>query len=378
LRHNKIYLAKILDIIPYKILPAHIGGQKNIALFCKYLGQVNDLTTVSVEDNEIKLAENYRMIPLFSRKRIRYVNAFYVLSIKKIVQENSIKNVITEHPYMAWMGWYLKKTANVKWFVRSHNIEFERFRTLNKSWYKLLKIYEKWAYKNADTVFFITNEDIDFAVENNMVKKENAALLPFGVELKEMPSDKPEQKKKICDQYNIPGNATLLLFNGALDYPPNTDALSFILDNINPLLLKNASLNYRIIICGRGLPSSFNELKDFAGKNIIYAGFVDDVYAYFKAADIFLNPVIKGGGIKTKIVEAMAYGATVISCVSGAAGIELSVCGEKIKIVPDDNAGAFIHEILKIKDLHMATPGEYYEYYSWENIIKRLQLLFIN
>jgi glycosyltransferase involved in cell wall biosynthesis len=192
---------------------------------------------------------------------------------------------------MAWMGWYLKRTANVKWFVRSHNIEFERFRTLNKSWYKLLKIYEKWGYKNADTVFFITNEDIDFAVKNNMVKKENSALLPFGVELKEMPPDKPEQKKKICDQYNIPGDTTLLLFNGALDYTPNTDALSFILDEINPLLLKNVSFNYRIIICGRGLPSSFNELKDFAGKNIIYAGFVDDVYAYFKAADIFLNPL---------------------------------------------------------------------------------------
>jgi glycosyltransferase involved in cell wall biosynthesis len=374
----KLYLAKILDIIPYKILPAHIGGQKNIALFCKYLGEANDLTAISVNDNEINLSENYKMIPLFNRKRIRYVNPFYVLNIKKIVRQNSIKNVITEHPYMAWMGWYLKKTTNIKWFVRSHNIEFERFRTLNKSWYKLLKIYEKWVYKKADTVFFITNEDIDFAVENSMVKKENAALLPFGVELKEMPSDKTEQKKKICDQYNIPGDTTLLLFNGALDYPPNTDALSFILDKINPLLLKSMSLNYRIIICGRGLPGSFNKLKDFTDKNIIYAGFVDDIYAYFKAADIFLNPVVSGGGVKTKIVEAMAYGATVISCVSGATGIERSVCGEKIKIVPDNDAGAFTHEILKIKDQAISTPGQYYEYYSWKNIIKRLQLLFVS
>ena len=371
-------MAKILDIIPYKVLPAHVGGQKNIALFCKYLGEGNDLTAISVNDNDIKLAETYRMIPLFNRKRIRYVNPFYVLSIKKIVEQNNIKNVITEHPYMAWMGWYLKKTANVKWFVRSHNIEFERFRTLNKSWYKLLKIYEKWGYKNADTVFFITNEDIDFAVKNNMVKKENTALLPFGVELKEMPPDKPEQKKTICDQYNIPVDTILLLFNGALDYVPNTDALSFILDEINPLLLKNVSFNYRIIICGRGLPSSFNELKDFAGKNILYTGFVDDVYAYFKAADIFLNPVRSGGGIKTKIIEAMGYGTTVISCVSGAAGVEFSVCGEKIKIVPDNDAAAFVYEILKIKDQQSFTPPQYYEFYHWGNIIKRLQVLFIN
>jgi len=378
LRPNKNYLAKILDIIPYKILPAYMGGQKGIAIFCKYLGEINELTAISVNDNDIKLAETYKMIPLFNKKRIRYVNPFYVLGVKKIIKQNGIKNVITEHPYMAWMGWFLKKTANIKWFVHSHNIEFERFRTLDKSWYKLLKIYERWSYKNADNVFFITKEDIDFAIENNMVKKENAVLVPFGVEITEMPSDKTEQKKKICNQYDIPENTTLLFFNGALDYQPNTDALSFIIDEINPLLQQNSSFNYRIIICGRGLPSSFNELKDFAGKNILYTGFVDDVYAYFKAADIFLNPVRSGGGIKTKIIEAMGYGTTVISCVSGAAGVEFSVCGEKIKIVPDNDAAAFVYEILKIKDQQSFTPPQYYEFYHWGNIIKRLQVLFIN
>jgi hypothetical protein len=104
-----------------------------------------------------------------------------------------------------------------------------------------LKIYERWSYKNADNVFFITKEDIDFATKNNMVKKENAVLVPFGVEIKEMPSDKTEQKKKICNQYNIPENTTLLFFNGALDYQPNTDALSFIINEINPLLLQKFS-----------------------------------------------------------------------------------------------------------------------------------------
>ncbi|MEP6467778.1 MAG: glycosyltransferase, partial [Parafilimonas sp.] len=186
-------MAKILDIIPYKILPAQMGGQKGIAFFCKYLGEENQLTAVSVNDNEIQLAETYKMIPLFSHKRSRYLSPFYIASIKKIIKQNNIKNIITEHPYMAWMGWLMKKTLNIKWFVHSHNIEFERFKTLNKSWYKFLRIYEKWAYKNADTVFFKTNEDIAFAVNNLMVKKRNAILVPFGVEIKEMPLDKAEQ-----------------------------------------------------------------------------------------------------------------------------------------------------------------------------------------
>ena len=40
-----------------------MGGQKGIAIFCKYLGEINELTAISVNDNDIKLAETYKMIP---------------------------------------------------------------------------------------------------------------------------------------------------------------------------------------------------------------------------------------------------------------------------------------------------------------------------
>ena len=191
-----------------------------------------------------------------------------------------------------------------------------------------------------------------------------------------MPADAQVVKQKIYARHNIPANTTLLFFNGTLDYKPNLDALIFILNEINPLLLNEQSFNYRILICGRGLPSLYNELKNYADKNIIYAGFVDDVYAYFKAADIFINPVVTGGGVKTKVVEAMGYGVTVVSCASGAAGIELSVCGEKIKVVNDNDATAFVKEIMSNRNTQIKTPQSYYEYYSWKNIVKKLRVLF--
>ena len=147
-----------------------MGGQKGIAIFCKYLGEQNDLTAVSVEDNDISLAESYTIIPLFKKERTRYLNPFYVSAIKKIVKQKNIKNVITEHPYMAWMGWVLKKSLGVKWFVHTHNIEYERFRTIGKWWYGILKKYETAVYRKADKVFFKTKEDIDFAIANKMVK----------------------------------------------------------------------------------------------------------------------------------------------------------------------------------------------------------------
>jgi len=369
-------LANIIDIVPYKVLPAQMGGQKGIAIFCKYLGEKNQLTVVSVKANEKKLAENYELIPLFNDSRIRYANLFWTKRIKKIVVEKKVKNIITEHPYMAWIGWKLKKQLNLKWFVHSHNIEFERFRTLNKWWWSILKRYETWAYKNADGVFFVSPEDVEFAIEQKMVKKENAFLVDYGIELKEMPSDIKQQKEEIFSKHNIPQDCKLLFFNGALSYKPNTDALTFILDEINPLLLQQKSFNYRIMICGRDLPASFNNLKNYADKNVIYAGFVEDISAYFKAADIFLNPVITGGGVKTKAIDAIGFGETVISCKTGAAGINLAACGNKLKIVNDNDSTAFVNGILQIIGQPEETPGSYYEYYFWGNIINRIQPLF--
>jgi len=355
-----------------------MGGQKNIAIFCKYLGEQNELTGVSVKENDAAHAVNYELISLFSNSRLRYLNPFYLKHIKKIIQKRKVKNVITEHPYMAWMAWLLKKQINFKWFVHSHNIEYERFRTLGKWWFPLMRLYENWVYSSADTVFFITPEDISFAINNSMVKSENAFLVPYGTELQEMPNDILQQKENIFRLYDIPSSYSLIFFNGNLSYKPNADALKFILDKINPILLQQTSFNYRILVCGKDLPASFDQLKNYYDKNILYTGFVDDVVPYFKAADIFLNPIIAGGGIKTKIVEAMFYGNTVISCKTGSAGINLSVCGEKIKIVPDNDENAFASAILETAARRVSTPAGYYEYYYWGNIVRRLGSVFEN
>ena len=353
-----------------------MGGQKHIALFCKYLGRHNTVTGVSVKDNKVSEAENFKLIRLFSNSRSRYVNPFYVKKIRKIIRTANIDSIITEQPYMAWIAWVLKKREGIKWFVHSHNIEYQRFKTLGKWWSPLMKLYEKWAYSSADAVFFITPEDLHFAIEHSMVKSDNAILAPYGVEQEKMPNDSLESREIIFRRHNIPSGCTLILFNGALSYKPNADALRFILDEINPILLQNKSFEYRILISGKDLPDSFAHLKNYADKNVIYAGFVDDVVPYFKAGDIFLNPITRGGGIKTKVVEAIGYGATTISCKTGAAGINLAVCGEKIHVVPDNDANAFVKTILGICGAITTTPETYYAYYYWGNIIKRLQGVF--
>lgn len=353
-----------------------MGGQKGIAFFCEYLGEKHDLYAITVIENDPYLAKKYRLLPYFSNKKIRYLNIFYLPYILKTIKENKIKNLIIEHPYLAWQGWLIKKISGIKWIIHSHNIEYQRFESLGKWWYKILKQYETWAYKNADTVFFKTPEDIDFAIDMQMVKEKNARLLPFGIDIKEFPNDITYSKKQVYTKHNIPEDCTLIFFNGAFNYSPNVEALSFILDKINPLLLKMANFNYRIIICGKDLPVSFNNLSSYNNKNVVYPGFVDDINIYFKAADIFLNPITTGGGVKTKVVEAIALGNTTISCETGSAGLNKEICGNKLIVVNNDDAKQFAEEIIKASTQNIITPDSYYKYYYWGSIIERISDVF--
>jgi polysaccharide biosynthesis protein PslH len=179
-------------------------------------------------------------------------------------------------------------------------------------------------------------------------------------------------RNSVVEKHSIGKDEKILLFNGVLDYKPNLDALKVILDTINPLLLNQKGFHYKIIICGRDLPVEMGSLKEYVDKNIIFAGFVPDIELYFKAADIFLNPVQSGGGIKTKMVEAVAFGTTVIATKTGAAGINVLICGNKLVIVADNDWTEFSKAILENTTNIKTTPHQYYDHYYWGNITKSL------
>ena len=133
------------------------------------------------------------------------------------------------------------------------------------------------------------------------------------------------------------------------------------------MLLVAGNFKYKIIICGNKLPSAYNGLFDYKEKNIIYAGFVDDINLYFKGADIFINPVIDGGGIKTKLVEALGYNCTVISTKSGAIGIPVEITDDKLNIVPDEDWKSFATAVMNTNST-VQTPDTFFEHFYWGNI----------
>jgi glycosyltransferase involved in cell wall biosynthesis len=195
-------------------------------------------------------------------------------------------------------------------------------------------------------------------------------VVTYGIEIAKIPDDISECKAAIKKKYGIAPDAKLLLFNGALYHSTNYNALRIILEEIIPQLLAR-NFKYKIIVCGKGLPDFFNELKDYADLNVIYAGFVDDISVYFKAADVFLNPILSGGGVKTKAIEAIAMDCTVVSTELGAMGIKKEVCENKLRIVSEGEWQKFGDLIVSSSNDHHQTPAKFFEYYYWENIIRK-------
>lgn len=361
----------ILSIIPYKILPAKLGGEKGIAVFNEYLAKKAELVGVTTKNNDPRLAKGYLLLNFLSRNKSRYGNVFLFNKIKRIIQQKRITHLITEHPYYGWLAWMLRNATGVTWIVHSHNLEYMRSMSIGRWWWKALKWYEGWAYKSADKVFFISDDDREQAIKNLGVSPDKSLTVTFGIEQNAIPGDKASCRAKITDKHAIDAGDRILLFNGALYHSTNYDALNIILEKINPFLLAEKGFAYKIVVCGKGLPDFFNDLKEYADKNVIYAGFVDDISEYFKSADVFLNPILSGGGVKTKAIEAIAMDCTVVSTELGAMGLKREVCGKKLKVVNDGDWKFFSELVMQSASEASHTPNAFFEYYYWESIINR-------
>jgi len=362
---------KVLALMPYKFLPANLGGQKHFAIFFRFFSPLVQSTCVSVKDNDINCAEGYEVLNILQNGKMRYANFFYFFTLRKIIKERKITHLMMEHPYFGWLGILLKKACKVKLVIRSHNIEAERFKSIGKWWWGMLWNYERTVHRFADYSFFIQENDEQYGITKYKLDPAKCSVITYGFELTGPPSNEEREaaKRSIRSTYNIADGEQILLFAGSLNYAPNVSAVNAILHNINPLLL-TTGFKYKIIICGGNLAASYNELKEYAGKNIIYAGFVDNIGLFYKGADTLINPVIDGGGIKTKLVEALGYNMNVVTTANGAIGVPLSLTGDKMKITANDDWDNFAQQVIATKTTATISQA-FFDHFYWGKIAEK-------
>ena len=370
----------ICSIVSYKIYPAIIGGQKGIALFYKYFSKLLPVTIISTKNNETPEQLSGDFLPILSNSATRYINPFLLITLRNIIKKKNITHLILEQPFYGWLGVMAKWFFRIKLIVHSHNIESLRFKSTGSWWWGIMWHYERFVYRQSSINFFISDEDRNYAISKYKLKEKKCHTITYGFDLNTPPTEneKSAAKKSLCLTHNIQSTDKILLFNGTLDYKPNLDAVNYILNDINPLLNNQKEFHYKIIICGKNLPSAYDELMAYKNSNIIYAGFVDDISLYFKGADIFINPVTDGGGIKTKLVEALGNNLFCISTVEGAYGVPVAITGNKLKIVPEKNWEVFAKTIMEINPNAGQINEKFFNHFYWENIAEKAKSVILN
>ncbi|MBS1918402.1 MAG: glycosyltransferase family 4 protein [Bacteroidetes bacterium] len=363
-------MATIISIISYPFLPAKSGGQKGVALFNKYFSRYHKLICVTTKKNNPLIAEGYEVQNILSDSAIRYINIFYFFKLRKIIRQNNATHILLEHPYYGWLGVLLRKFCRVKLVVHSHNIESLRWKSLGKWWWKILWYYERFTHRNADYNFFIHENDKRYATDVFGIHGDKCIIVTYGIEWNNIPSkeDVISARQQLRNLHSISVGEKILLFNGAFNYKPNLDALKKIFDIINPVLQQKNNFRYRILICGIGIPE---EIMQSSYPNITIVGFVDDVSLYFKGTDVFLNPVTEGGGIKTKLVEALGYNANAVSTENGAIGIDTGYCNGKLMVSENEDWQMFADLIVKASTYTADITTTYFEHFFWGNTTKK-------
>ena len=350
-----------------------MGGQKGIASFYGAFSKQLPVSLISVKGNATPENLNAEFLPILSNSKTRYFNPFVFFTIKKIIAERQSTHLIIEHPYLGWLGILAKWFLKVKLVIHSHNIEALRFKSTGKWWWGLLWHYERFTHRQADINFFISEEDKNFAISKFKLRKEKCHTITYGFDFSAPPTSEEKQiaRQKLINTYQLPEQNKILLFNGTLDYQPNLDALKIILYKINPTLKSTHGFAYTIIICGKNLPEDLNKLQNEKENNVVYAGFVDDITVYFKGADMFINPVTDGGGIKTKLVEALGYNLSCISTLEGAIGVPEEITGNKLKIVDHKNWNAFANAIINTHPSKGNIGDAFFNHFFWDKIAEK-------
>ena len=179
----------------------------------------------------------------------------------------------------------------------------------------------------------------------------------------------------------LPGNPLgcfppSLLFVGNFIHPPNIDAAVHLVRDIFPEVRLQVP-EARLVIVGSQPPV---ELRKHANEAVTIAGFVPDLTPYLEEAALVVAPLRIGGGMRVKVVEALAFGKAVVATPLAAEGLDLAD-GEQIILAKHDQD--FIQKIIYL--LHnpaeraaLAEHGRTWacEHLSWEETVLEYEALY--
>jgi len=232
-------------------------------------------------------------------------------------------------------------------------------------WQKL-KWFEAWACRRVDAVAAVS--DVDARALRRIVPDRDIAVVPNGIDVNAHAS------------YVTPANCVLshtLVFTGTMNYRPNVDAVLWFAEHVYPLI-QEAVPDIHFYIVGRQPHSRLDPLRKQRG--IVITGSVPDTRPYIAGADVYVIPLLSGGGTRFKVLEAMTLRRPIISTTMGCDGFPV-VSGREV-ILADEPAGfaRAVVELLKDagkrEELGRAGFDFAAAHYDWSAIVPLFEALY--
>ncbi len=226
-------------------------------------------------------------------------------------------------------------------------------------WEKLQLAACQWA----DKILCVTPED---EAAYKALGGSNLLTVPLGMDLEAIRPDRQPATPGVC------------LFVGSFNHRPNVLAATLLVNEIWPQVHAKAP-EIKLTLVGRGSDVFLNEIAlpqtQLTQMGISATGFVDDLSPFFRESKLFIAPLPEGGGIKIKILEAMARGIPVITTEIGAEGIAREQ--DKVMIITDHQDGFAKAVLLALEDLEIEENALRARIlmenkFSWKAIAKRL------
>jgi glycosyltransferase involved in cell wall biosynthesis len=167
-----------------------------------------------------------------------------------------------------------------------------------------------------------------------------------------------------------------LLFMGNFYHPPNAEAARRLARSIFPSV-RQVLPETKLFIVGESPPADISLAKD---ENIIVTGRVPDVTPYLDQAALCVAPLHLGGGMRIKVLEALAAGKAIVTTARAAEGLEVQD-GEQLVIAEtDEEFIACIVQLLRNSEDRLALAGRARtwacENIAWGQSIAKFETLY--
>jgi glycosyltransferase involved in cell wall biosynthesis len=263
--------------------------------------------------------------------------------------------------------------SEARWTVMAHNVEsliWQRYTEAEenraKRWYirqqwSKFERFERWAYRSASMPIAVSREDARLMRERFGVDR--VSVVANGVDVSYF---KPQR--------DVDRDPARLLFLGSLDWRPNLDGVTLLLDDIFPRV-RAANPDATLALVGRRPPEWLRARAAQIDGVRVFAD-VPDVRPFLATAGMLLVPLRIGGGSRLKILEALACETPVVSTRVGAEGLQLTP-GRDLVVTgtPGELPDAILQAIRRPDELQeMAESGRsrVLARYSWGPLAERL------